>query len=105
MPDVGGIVIAIGGGLGVFSFVLLPILLLLWLPLVFIYHTRYSLGAMLLAVLGLGFGVSLVVMEDPVAKLLGVLLVLGVAGTLIAQVLGEFDPLTTTPSTDRPPRS
>ena len=44
-------------------------------------------------------------MEDPVAKLLGVLLVIGVAGTLIAQVLGEFDPLTATPAKDHPPRS
>jgi hypothetical protein len=99
-PEVGMAVAFCGAGLAVLSFAVLPMLLVLWFPVVFLYHTRYSLRAMLISFLGFGFAVSLMVMADPVAKLVGGLLLLGALGTLISQVLGEYDPVGGTPSKD-----
>lgn len=94
----GMVVMAVGAGAAVLSFCLLPLLLVLWFPLVFVCHTRYSLRAMLLTFLSVGFAVSLLVMDNPVARLVGGLLVLGAFGTLIAQTLGEFDPVGRAPA-------
>lgn len=97
-PHEGMVVMAVGMCVAVLSFCLFPLMLALWFPLVFVYHTRYSLRAMLLSFLGIGFAVSLVVLDNPVSKLVGGLLVLAAIGTLIAQTLGEFDPVGRAPA-------
>lgn len=93
LHEFGSILALVGVWMAMLAFSGIVGLMLIQVSIVFFCYARYSLGAMLLAVLASALGVSLMVMKDPVTELVGGLLVLGVLGVVIAEILGRFDPV------------
>jgi len=91
--------------LGVFAFSLFLIALscTAYLAIVFLFHSRYSLQTMMIVVLVLGLAVSFLVGSSPVLKVLGGLMLFGLAMEVLFAVQ-QFDPLQGTDSRQVPRR-